>query len=65
VNEISVVGSRCGRSGGAIELLSKRLVDVRPLVTRCIRISDWSTAFSEAASPDTLKIILDMSLENS
>jgi threonine dehydrogenase-like Zn-dependent dehydrogenase len=61
VNEISVIGSRCGRLAGAIELLSKGLVDVQPLVSGCLPMNDWAAAFSKAASPNTLKIILDMS----
>jgi threonine dehydrogenase-like Zn-dependent dehydrogenase len=61
VNEIHVIGSRCGRLAGALELLSKGLVDVQPLLTGCLPMSDWAAAFTEAASPDTLKIIMDMS----
>src|SRR5262249_13288127 len=61
VNEIHVIGSRCGRLARSIELLSKGPVDVQALVSRCLPISDWAAAFSEAASPETLKIVLDMS----
>jgi len=61
VNEVHVIGSRCGRLAGAIELLSKGRVDLQPLVSRCLPISEWAAAFSEAASPGTLKIILDLS----
>jgi len=60
VNEINVIGSRCGRLAAAIEVLSKGTVDVSPLVSRCLPMSDWAAAFSEAASGETLKIILDM-----
>jgi threonine dehydrogenase-like Zn-dependent dehydrogenase len=65
VNEIAIVGSRCGRFSRAIELLSRGLIDVRPLVTRCMPLSDWSAAFAEAASPTAFKIILDMSSSKS
>jgi len=61
VNEIHVIGSRCGRLARSIALLSKGRVDVQALVSRCLPISDWAAAFSEAASPETLKIVLDMS----
>jgi len=61
VNEVIIVGSRCGLLAEAIELLSKRQVDVKPLVTRCMPLSDWETAFAEAASPSSLKIVLDIS----
>src|SRR5262245_44184585 len=40
VNEIEVVGSRCGRLGASIDLLSKGLVDVKPLISRCIALGD-------------------------
>jgi alcohol dehydrogenase len=61
VNEITIVGSRCGRLSKAIDLLSKGLANVRPLVSRCVPVSDWVAAFAEATRPDALKVILDMS----
>jgi threonine dehydrogenase-like Zn-dependent dehydrogenase len=61
VNEINIVGSRCGRLSRAIELMSGGLADVKPLVSRCMPLGDWAAAIAEAARPDAFKIILDMS----
>jgi len=61
VNEVSIVGSRCGRLAAAVDLLSKGLVDVKPLVSRCMPLRDWCAAFAEAAAPGILKVILDIS----
>ena len=60
VNEIQIVGSRCGRFQPAIDLLQKRAVDVRPLITQMLPLSDGLEAFAQAAQPDSLKIILQI-----
>jgi threonine dehydrogenase-like Zn-dependent dehydrogenase len=61
VNEIKMIGSRCGRLARAIELLSEGLIDVNPLISGCLPLRDWNAAFFEAMRPNALKIILDMS----
>jgi threonine dehydrogenase-like Zn-dependent dehydrogenase len=60
VNEIQLIGSRCGRFQPAIDLLGKRAVDVRPLITQTLPLSEGIAAFAQAAQPESLKIILQM-----
>jgi alcohol dehydrogenase len=58
VNEITLVGSRCGRFAPAIELLRERKVDVSSMIARRFPLSEARTAFAEAARPGVLKVIL-------
>jgi threonine dehydrogenase-like Zn-dependent dehydrogenase len=60
VNEISIVGSRCGRFGPAIDLLKSGGADVSDLVTARFPLDDGVAAFARAAEPSSLKIILNV-----
>jgi threonine dehydrogenase-like Zn-dependent dehydrogenase len=60
VNEISIVGSRCGRFGPAIDLLTSGGADVSELVTAQFPLDDGVAAFAQAAEPSSLKIILNV-----
>ena len=60
VNEITLIGSRCGRFGRAIDLLSTGLVDVTSLISLRLPLEKGLSAFEAAASPDTMKVILQM-----
>lgn len=59
VNEINLVGSRCGPFDAALRLLKQGLVDVRPLISATYPLSDAVTAFGQAAAPDVLKVLVD------
>jgi threonine dehydrogenase-like Zn-dependent dehydrogenase len=59
VNEITLVGSRCGPFPPALELLAARRVDVRPLVQGRFPLREGLHAFAEAARPGVLKVLLD------
>lgn len=58
VNEVTIVGSRCGRLSPAIELLTSGRVDLSPLVSAQFRLEDGLKAFERAGSPDTMKVLL-------
>lgn len=58
VDEISLVGSRCGPFSPAIRLLEQGLVQVEPLVQAKYSINDGIRAFEHAARKGTLKVIL-------
>jgi threonine dehydrogenase-like Zn-dependent dehydrogenase len=58
VNEITLVGSRCGRFEPAIELLKSGAVDVRPLISARMKLDDAPGAFELAAQRDALKVLL-------
>jgi threonine dehydrogenase-like Zn-dependent dehydrogenase len=58
VDEISVVGSRCGRFLPALELLRQDRVDVESLISEEFRLSEGLHAMSRAAEPGVLKVLL-------
>jgi len=58
VNEISVIGSRCGRFENALRLLESGCVDVEPLIAREYKLADGVEAMAEAQRPGTLKVLL-------
>ena len=59
VDEITLVGSRCGPFAPALELLASGAVDPRPLIDGSYPLSDAVAAFEHAAKPGTLKILVD------
>jgi len=58
VNEVSVIGSRCGRFETALRLLETGEVDVESLVALEYRLADGVEAMAEAERPGTLKVLL-------
>jgi threonine dehydrogenase-like Zn-dependent dehydrogenase len=58
VNEISVIGSRCGRIENALRLLESGGVDLEPLISREYELAGAVEAMAEAERPGTLKILL-------
>jgi threonine dehydrogenase-like Zn-dependent dehydrogenase len=59
INEVTVVGSRCGRFAPALEALATGRVTVLPLIDVVHPLEDGLAAFGRAASPGTLKVLLD------
>ena len=60
INEISVIGSRCGPFAPAIRLLSQGLVQVDPLIHAYYTLQDGLSAFEHAASKGILKVMVRM-----
>ncbi len=60
VDEITVVGSRCGPFVKALELLSQNKVDVTSLIEACYPLEEGLAAFSHAQQRGTLKVLLKM-----
>ena len=58
VNEITLVGSRCGRFEPALELLARGAVDVASLVSNRMPLKQAPAAFARAAQPGVLKVLL-------
>ncbi|MBV8833308.1 MAG: alcohol dehydrogenase catalytic domain-containing protein [Acidobacteriaceae bacterium] len=58
VNEISLVGSRCGRFEPAIDLLSARRVQVAEMVETEFPLGAAEEGFARAAQRGTLKVLL-------
>jgi threonine dehydrogenase-like Zn-dependent dehydrogenase len=58
VEEIRVVGSRCGRFAPALDLLARGAVDVGPLIDEVIALDRAEEAMRRAATPGALKVLL-------
>lgn len=61
VDEITIVGSRCGRFAPALDLLATREIPVEKLIHGVFPLSQGVAAMQRAAEPGTLKILLDPS----
>jgi alcohol dehydrogenase len=60
VDEISVIGSRCGPFREAIAALSQKQVDVASLISRRMKLEQGVEAMNFAASGQVLKVTLTM-----
>jgi threonine dehydrogenase-like Zn-dependent dehydrogenase len=58
VDEITIVGSRCGRFAPAIELLASGQVTVEDLVSDRFPLAEAAQAMHRAAEPGVLKVLL-------
>jgi threonine dehydrogenase-like Zn-dependent dehydrogenase len=60
INEITVVGSRCGRFPPALYALANQRVMVAPLIERIYPLAEGMAAVAHALRPGSLKILLRM-----
>jgi threonine dehydrogenase-like Zn-dependent dehydrogenase len=60
VDEMTIVGSRCGPFDQAIEALAAGQVHVQPLISERFDLSEGVTAMARAAEPDVLKVLLQV-----
>jgi threonine dehydrogenase-like Zn-dependent dehydrogenase len=58
VDEITLIGSRCGPFAPALRLLESRAVDVRPLIRATFPLAGGVAAFAEAQKPGALKVLI-------
>jgi len=58
VDEVTLVGSRCGPFAPALALLAERRVDVTPLVHARFPLAEAPAAFALAARPGVLKVLV-------
>ncbi len=59
VNEITLVGSRCGRFEPALRLLRQGKINVENMISEKMPLSDASRAFARAAEKGVLKVLLE------
>lgn len=59
VNEVTVIGSRCGPFDRAIDLLARGAIDVGPLIDATMPLSRGAEALARAQAPGARKILLD------
>ena len=60
VNEITVVGSRCGPFAPALHLLEQQHIKVIPMISARYPLEETAAAFKHAAQPGVLKVLLDI-----
>ncbi|MBN2310103.1 MAG: alcohol dehydrogenase catalytic domain-containing protein [Candidatus Hydrogenedentes bacterium] len=60
VNEVRILGSRCGPFRPALEALALGNVEVRPMITETYGIEDGVRALERASAPDVMKVLLYM-----
>jgi threonine dehydrogenase-like Zn-dependent dehydrogenase len=58
VDEITLVGSRCGPFAKAIDLLARRAVDVRSLIDAIYPLGEGMTAFGHAQRGGAMKVLV-------
>ena len=61
VQEITLVGSRCGSFAPALRALESKSVDVMPLVGARVPLREAERALEMAARPGMLKVLIDAS----
>lgn len=59
INEVTVIGSRCGDFRPALRALQRGSVDVRPLISHRTGLRDGLQALQKAAAPGVLKVLLE------
>jgi threonine dehydrogenase-like Zn-dependent dehydrogenase len=60
VDEITLIGSRCGPFEPAIRLLANQRIEVESLIQARFSLNDGVAAFKRAAQKGTLKVIVSM-----
>jgi threonine dehydrogenase-like Zn-dependent dehydrogenase len=60
VDEITIVGSRCGRFAPALELLKNKAVDVESLISEEFSLVEGVKAMNRAEQKGVLKVLLSM-----
>ena len=58
IDEITVLGSRCGQFGPALRLLEKEKIDFSPFISKTYSIDEAIEAFEANKSKETLKILI-------
>lgn len=60
IDEITVLGSRCGQFPPALRLLKNNRIDFKPFISGVYKIDDAIEAFEKNKEKETLKILLKM-----
>ena len=59
VNEITLIGSRCGRFEPALNLLQSGAVNVVDMISESMPLAQAKRAFARAGQPGVLKVLLN------
>jgi len=58
LHEFTILGSRCGVFDPALSLLSQKLIDVEPMITKVFPFDEILDAIRLAGQPDTIKVLI-------
>ena len=58
IDEVTLVGSRCGPFGPALDALERGTVEVRPLISRTVDLAEGVEALGYAGAKGVLKVLL-------
>lgn len=58
INEVKIIGSRCGPFRPALEALAQGHIEVRPLITETYPLREGVQALRKAVSPEVIKVLL-------
>jgi len=58
VDEVTVVGSRCGPMDAAVEMLAAGHIEVEPLITAEYPLDEAVAALEHAAKPEAIKVLI-------
>ena len=58
INEITVLGSRCGQFPPALNLLKNKRIDFKPMISKIYSVDDAVEAFEANKAKDTIKILI-------
>jgi threonine dehydrogenase-like Zn-dependent dehydrogenase len=61
IDEVTLLGSRCGPFDRALQLLQSGAVRVDPLISARYPLEDAAAAFECAVRKDVLKVLLEVS----
>ncbi len=61
IDELTLIGSRCGPFPEAIDALKSKQIDVQPLISASFPLDDALSAFDRARSGNALKVLLNVS----
>ena len=60
IDEVRLIGSRCGPFAPAIAALASGQVDIRPLIATTYPLDEAEAAFAAASRPGARKILIDV-----
>ena len=63
IDEVNIIGSRCGPFAPALKLIADATVKVDDLISARYPLEDALMAFAHAERPDTLKVLFDVNSE--
>ena len=61
INEIKIIGSRCGPFEKALSALKAGSIKTAPLISGVFSLDEYEEAFANASSPDCIKILFKIS----